>query len=227
MHSLQRHFLEVHNVKIRPKSLGVEFGSGEILPMSHCETTGYQIYKKHPPPDMMSTILAFSTSRPAERLRKIQQGWNVSIPMWPLILCKVSDCAPECQLLQYDSSDFVSGAGIRISPDPLSVHARILPSQFIDFGGQVRQKIEVPIYQIVASFCLWTVIPLQKPGEWDVKNRRLYEPVSINRWVVINLTGEYGRVQNIRAFINALGMAMKNRGEKVSLLMVSILMTST
>lgn len=74
-HTIQRHFEHKYNRPVRlPRIVGIRMGATAIIPAEFCQIVPGQVYRKKLPPETQKDFLGFSTQKPAERLRDIQNA---------------------------------------------------------------------------------------------------------------------------------------------------------
>ena len=81
-------------------------------------------------PDLIREVLEFTPPNPTARLQAITAGWSQ---------------------LQYQSSEFLLGAGITVEREPLKIEGRLLPPPNVGFGG--GQRIAVDVRAALYSEC--------------------------------------------------------------------------
>ncbi|KAF9075452.1 Piwi domain-containing protein, partial [Rhodocollybia butyracea] len=110
--TVEKYFLETHNTRISPKTIGVSIGHHEIFPISVC-TVPEQLYKSRLEPDKVREVLSYVPQNPQQRLQRIQAGW---------------------QNLEYSTSHFLRGANITVNDRPLAIRGRLLDEVSIRYG---------------------------------------------------------------------------------------------
>lgn len=74
-YTIQRHFEHKYNRPVRlPRIVGIRMGATAIIPAEFCQIVPGQVYRKKLPPETQKDFLGFSTQKPAERLRDIQNA---------------------------------------------------------------------------------------------------------------------------------------------------------
>jgi len=141
-------------------------------------------------PDLIREILEFTPPNPTARLQAITGGWSQ---------------------LQYQGSEFLLGAGITVEREPLKIEGRLLPAPNVGFGG--GQKIALDVRAaFILKFSRSDFLFLQRPGVWDIMNKRLLRPAQFpERWAVVNFSPCDMSV--VGRFVDGLQEAMRNRGE--------------
>ncbi|KAI8998763.1 Piwi domain-containing protein [Trametes punicea] len=108
--TVARHFEHKYNVQVRfPHLVGVRVGSTAIIPAEFCEIVPGQLYKKKIPPECQKDFLSFSTQKPMERLRDIQNA-----------------VAGQGQLFDYATSDFMKEAGMTVDTNAMSIPGSVI-----------------------------------------------------------------------------------------------------
>ncbi|KAI9064296.1 Piwi-domain-containing protein [Trametes sanguinea] len=106
--TVTRHFEQKYNVTVRfPRLVGIKVGQGSIIPAEFCEVVPGQIYRKKIPVECQNDFLQFSTQKPADRLRDIQNA--VAGP-----------------LFDYPTSDFMKEAGMKVDTRAMSIAGNVL-----------------------------------------------------------------------------------------------------
>ncbi|KAK0210361.1 Piwi domain-containing protein [Desarmillaria ectypa] len=168
--TIAEHFRSAYNLHIRPGSLGVQFGQQTVVPIACCKAT-QQLYDNRLSPEAVREVLRVVPANPEARLRMIRQGWRH---------------------LGHTQSEFLTGAGINIHPEPLRVTGKALPRPQLAYGkGQNGAR----------------VVHANHSGSWDIMKKPLHTPAQLNSWAVINLTGGDQRI--IERFSMDLAEAMR------------------
>ncbi|KAH9992239.1 Piwi domain-containing protein [Russula compacta] len=89
-----------------------------VIPMELCEVPPGQLIRKQMTPDNIRSILEFSTTRPSDRMRRIQDGLGV---------------------LQYGQSEYVSQFGMNVSDELVEVNGRIIRPPVLKYNPGSRQ----------------------------------------------------------------------------------------
>ncbi|KAK0448305.1 Piwi domain-containing protein [Desarmillaria tabescens] len=164
------HFRSAYNIHIRPGSLGVQFGQQTVVPIACCMAT-QQLYDNRLSPEAIREVLKVVPSDPDARLRMIRQGWKY---------------------LGHTQSEFLTGAGININPEPLRIAGKALPRPTLAYGkGQNGTR----------------VVHANHGGTWDIMKKPLHTPARLTSWAVINLTGSDRSI--IQQFSMDLAEAMR------------------
>ncbi|KAL1947711.1 hypothetical protein VTO73DRAFT_13435 [Trametes versicolor] len=99
--TVARHFEHKYNRPVRlPRIVGIRMGATAIIPAEFCQIVPGQVYRKKLPPETQKDFLGFSTQKPAERLRDIQNA-----------------VSGQGQLFDYATSDFMREAGMSVKTD--------------------------------------------------------------------------------------------------------------
>ncbi|KAG1858414.1 Piwi domain-containing protein [Suillus subalutaceus] len=159
-----------------PNIIGIQVGSkdrDEVIPAEMCVIAPDQRYTRKLPPEFSPTMVKFSSKNPQERLELISAGINNSVT------------ADQRSALDYQNSPFLQDAGITVSPEPISVTGRVLPTPKIYYGNPANSRPVQP-----------------RNGSWNVIDQTFHEPKSLSSWGILN----YSRVsdQTINRFINTL-----------------------
>ncbi|KAG2041475.1 ribonuclease H-like domain-containing protein [Suillus americanus] len=171
-----------------PNIIGIQVGSkdrDEVIPAEMCVIAPDQRYTRKLPPEFSPTMVKFSSKNPQDRLALISAGINNSIT------------ADQRSALDYQNSPFLQDAGITVSPEPISVTGRILPTPRIHYGNPASSRPVQP-----------------RNGSWNVIDQTFHEPKSLSSWGILN----YSRVsdQTINRFINTLLNSCKKLGMNLS-----------
>ena len=118
-----------------------------IYPAEICEVLPGQFFREKIPEELQGkVVLDFATRRPSQRLDLIRKGIdargasaNCPTPVNPVASSfplKLPNNVLLCQIMEYTPSKAMLNAGMQVSPDPVSVPGRLLPTPKIAFGGQ-------------------------------------------------------------------------------------------
>ncbi|KAG1819562.1 ribonuclease H-like domain-containing protein [Suillus subaureus] len=173
---------------LHPNIIGIQVGSkdrDEVIPAEMCLIAPDQRYTRKLPPEFSSTMVKFSSKNPQDRLALISAGISNSIT------------ADQRSALDYQNSPFLQDAGITVSPDPILVTGRVLPTPKIHYGNPATSRPVQP-----------------RNGSWNVIDQTFHEPKSLSSWGILN----YARVsdQTINRFINTLLNSCKKLGMDLS-----------
>ncbi|KAG2348507.1 Piwi-domain-containing protein [Suillus weaverae] len=173
---------------LHPTIIGIQVGSkdrDEVIPAEMCNIAPDQRFTRKLPPEFSPLMVKFSSKSPQDRLALISAGISNSIT------------ADQRSALDYQNSPFLQDAGITVSPEPISVTGRILPTPRIHYGNPASSRPVQP-----------------RNGSWNVIDQTFHEPKSLSSWGILN----YTRVsdQTINRFINTLLNACKKLGMNVS-----------
>ncbi|KAI0336397.1 Piwi-domain-containing protein [Cubamyces sp. BRFM 1775] len=147
--TVARHFEQKYNVQVRyPRMVGVRVGRTAIIPAEFLEIVPGQLYRKKIPPACQKDFLQFSTQKPHERLRDIQNA-----------------VAGQGQLFDYDTSDFMKEAGMRVSTNALSITGSVIPPPEIAYRND---QVRIGYSQ----------------GKWNVLGKQFIEPCTLRFWGV-------------------------------------------
>ncbi|KAG6909899.1 hypothetical protein DXG01_014713 [Tephrocybe rancida] len=106
--------------------LCVEVGSGALIPFEMCVVPPGQIMKKQIPPDKTKDMVEFSTMKPVDRFRSIENGLRT--------------------VLSYGQSEYVRdfGMSVETASGPLALTARVLPTPTLKYGQGSKQPTIQP-----------------------------------------------------------------------------------
>ncbi|TFK39399.1 argonaute-like protein [Crucibulum laeve] len=115
--TVERHYMEAHNTRLKyPDAFGVRLSPDGappvVVPAELCHIIPGQLYRKRLPDSSKADMVAFSTSSPDARLRKIQQ-----------------------EVGKYQSSQYLREAGIAVKPEPMKINAKILNVPNLQFAN--------------------------------------------------------------------------------------------
>ncbi|KAH9901258.1 Piwi domain-containing protein [Cubamyces lactineus] len=160
--TVARHFEQKYNVQVRfPRMVGVRVGQTAIIPAEFLEIVPGQLYRKKIPPACQKDFLQFSTQKPHERLRDIQNA-----------------VSGQGQLFDYATSDFMKEAGMKVSTNPMSITGSVIPPPGISYRneqvriGYSQGKWNVLGKQFIEPCTLrfWGVAVFDRASDADVKN---------------------------------------------------------
>ncbi|KAG2061216.1 Piwi-domain-containing protein [Suillus hirtellus] len=171
-----------------PNIIGIQVGSkdrDEVIPAEMCAIAPDQRYTRKLPPEFSPMMVKFSSQKPHERLALISAGISNAIT------------TDQRSALDYQNSPFLQDAGITVSPDPILVTGRVLPTPNIHYGNAAASRPVQP-----------------RNGSWNVINQIFHEPKGLSSWGILN----YSRVndQTINRFVNTLLNACKKLGMNVA-----------
>ncbi|KAI0831166.1 Piwi domain-containing protein [Trametes gibbosa] len=114
-----QHFESKYNCRVRyPEIVGIRTGSSAIIPAEFCDVVPGQVFRKKMSPAVQNEFLRFSTQKPNERLRDIQNA-----------------VGGQGQLFDYGTSDFVRASGMAISTQAISIPGLVLAPPTIRYGN--------------------------------------------------------------------------------------------
>ena len=113
------------------------------------------------------------------------------------------------QQLQYSQSAFLVGAGISVTPTPLTVHGRVLPGPEMIFGQ--NNKVSLQVSDALPTVRLSSNFRAQRPGVWDVMGKVLFEPARLGDWIVVDFA--LADPKALQPFVDDLTRAMRERGQ--------------
>ncbi|KZT55699.1 Piwi-domain-containing protein [Calocera cornea HHB12733] len=106
---------DTYNYQLQyPDMCLVEVGSGAKLPIEICEVIPGQIWKRQTPPNQIRSILEFSTQKPPDRLRAIQNSMSI---------------------LEYGQSKYLRAFNMKVTEQPINVTARLLDPPGLMYGN--------------------------------------------------------------------------------------------
>ncbi|KIM87566.1 hypothetical protein PILCRDRAFT_815121 [Piloderma croceum F 1598] len=161
--TVKDHFKEAHGYMLQhPLIFGILVGSKEraiVFPAEVCTVVEGQIYKKKVPQELTSHVVKFATSKPEDRLRTIKQGSGMRAPIF-----------------EYETSPFMQDAGMRVSPAPVRIDGRVLPTPKLVFGDNEAMRIQ--------------------NGGWNVTKNKFKEPMPLIAWAVIDYARNHHKAQS-------------------------------
>ncbi|RPD63356.1 argonaute-like protein [Lentinus tigrinus ALCF2SS1-6] len=106
------------------------------------------------------------------------------------------------QTLAYSGSDYVREFGMQVEERHLTVQARVLTAPTLKYGEGSQQP---------------TVVPKRDwQGEWNMIDKKFYEPVSLQRWiVVIYESPRYFRMADAEAMVKSFLLKFQDVGIEV------------
>ncbi|KAG6909902.1 hypothetical protein DXG01_014716 [Tephrocybe rancida] len=109
-----------------PNILCVEVGSGALIPFEMCTVPPGQIMKKQIPSDKTKNMVEFSTMKPVDRFKSIENGLRT--------------------VLSYGQSEYVRDFGMSVvtTSGPLALTARVLPAPTLKYGQGSKQPTIQP-----------------------------------------------------------------------------------
>jgi eukaryotic translation initiation factor 2C len=142
-------YFKLHaNINLRfPDNICIETATGAMIPIELCEVMPGQIMRKQIPADMTTEIVEFSKMNPAGRLSSIKAGLDV---------------------LQYGQSEYVRAFGMKVTPTPISVRARVLPPPMLRYGPGSAET---------------TIKPFN--GAWNMRDKKLFRPATVRTWTIV------------------------------------------
>ncbi|KAG1781228.1 hypothetical protein EV702DRAFT_921964, partial [Suillus placidus] len=99
-----------------------------VIPAEMCNIAPDQRYTGKLPPEFSPMMVKFSSKNPQDRLALISTGINNSIT------------ADQRSALDYQNSPFLQDTGITVSPDPISLTGRVLPTPRIHYGNPASSR---------------------------------------------------------------------------------------
>ncbi|KAH9842843.1 Piwi domain-containing protein [Rhodofomes roseus] len=175
--TVQEHYRQVYNINLRyPAIFGVRIGRDAVIPAELCEVLPGQLYRKKIPAELGADFLKFATQKPDARIQAIQDA-----------------VSGRDEVFNYQGSDFVRDAGMRVDPAPLSITGRLLNPPRIQYGSG---------FEAIQS----------KRGAWNVVGKKFLTPSTIPTWGVILLDdrADPGRAEHfvgqLKRNLQALGV---------------------
>ncbi|KAJ6606523.1 argonaute-like protein [Mycena vulgaris] len=185
------HYVGAHNIHLQyPDTIGV-VTSGKsapfkvVIPLELCTMLPGQLYKKKLPPHATATVVSFAAMRPADRLRTIKTGTSSN-----------TGASQRSPILEYENSEFMIEAGMRVDPNPITVPGRLLkvPSLLYNQSRRVEPR----------------------DGAWNVLGSRLYAPKKLLRWGVANFDPHRISPQTLQNTIRGILDCCSNLGMDVA-----------
>ncbi|KAH9992243.1 argonaute-like protein [Russula compacta] len=117
--TVSQYFQDQLNIPLQyPDIICVELSTRAVIPLELCEVPPGQLIRKQMTPDKIRSILEFSTTRPLDRMRRIQDGLGV---------------------LQYGQSEYVRQFGMDVSDELVGVNGRIIKPPTLKYNPGSRQ----------------------------------------------------------------------------------------
>ncbi|EJD05760.1 Piwi-domain-containing protein [Fomitiporia mediterranea MF3/22] len=171
--TVMEYFNNKYHYNLRyPRMPGVVTRKDEVIPFELCHIKEGQFFRKKTSPELMAQIMNFSKKKPNERLEILRRGM---------------------EQLQFGSSTFTQQAGLRVSPQPMSISGRLLNPPVMMYGGGSKLS--------------------PNSGSWNMVGRRLTEPKDVENWGVMS----FARIElaAIQTFVTALANAMSAVGMRL------------
>ncbi|KAF9464018.1 argonaute-like protein [Collybia nuda] len=125
--TVENYFKKHLNITLTyPNNICIEVGNQAWIPLELCTVPKGQLAKKQVPPEKVSDVLSFATSKPAERLNSIKAG---------------------LQTLAYGQSEYIREFGLDIQTangEPLSAKARVLSPSKLMYSPGGKQRTVAP-----------------------------------------------------------------------------------
>ncbi|CAE6418353.1 unnamed protein product [Rhizoctonia solani] len=102
-----------------PNYICIETSSGAAYPIELCSIIPGQLMRKQVPPNLVNSVLDFSTKKPKERLNSIVAGHSV---------------------LQYGQSEYMRQFHMTVDQRPEKCLARVLPTPALNYGENSRSR---------------------------------------------------------------------------------------
>ncbi|QRV72448.1 argonaute-like protein [Ceratobasidium sp. AG-Ba] len=102
-----------------PRYVCIETSTGAAFPIELCNIIPGQLMRKQIPPDMIASVLSFSTKAPGRRLDSI-------------VAARAA--------LQYGQSEYMNGFRMVVGPEPERCLARVLPAPALNYGAGSKRK---------------------------------------------------------------------------------------
>ncbi|CAE6365294.1 unnamed protein product [Rhizoctonia solani] len=159
------HYFQTLGINLSfPRYTCVETGSGAAYPIELCSIIPGQLMKRQIPPELISSMLAFSTKKPKERLNSIVAGHSVSsIKIRPLFLSEIS-----LEVLQYGQSEYMRQFGMAVSQHPEKALARVIPPPALNYGPNSKSRQIHP-----------------KDGSWNVRDQKFFKGAQCTGWALV------------------------------------------
>ncbi|CUA66950.1 Protein argonaute-2 [Rhizoctonia solani] len=104
---------------VYPNYVCIETSSGAAYPIELCSIIPGQLMRRQVPPNLVNSVLDFSTKKPKERLNSIVAGHSV---------------------LQYGQSDYMRQFRMTVSERPEKCLARVLPTPALNYGEDSKSR---------------------------------------------------------------------------------------
>ncbi|KAJ6500478.1 argonaute-like protein [Mycena sanguinolenta] len=153
--TVAEHFKQYNVMLTYPGTIGVvTSGKGApfkvVIPLELCALVPGQLYKKKLPPDATASVVGFAALAPAQRLSKITSG----------------EGQLRSPIQDYQNSEYLVEAGMKIGETPLSIRGRLLQAPPLLYQGSQQ------------------VAP--RDGAWNVVGARFHTPRQMLNWGIIN-----------------------------------------
>lgn len=107
--SVKAHYWETYNVSLKKgKLICVTTLKGEVLPIELLEVIPGQLFRKTPPPDVVSAVVKRSSVEPFERIKRIKAGFQVQAILFPQFLAQ--HCLDRISTIKAATTFGVSGS---------------------------------------------------------------------------------------------------------------------
>ncbi|KAL1746079.1 Piwi domain-containing protein [Schizophyllum fasciatum] len=177
----QAHYREAYNFSMRfPKIVGVRLTGPNaprpvIVPAELCTIKPNQFYKKKLSEDMTAKAVKWSTLKPVDRKRKIEQGLQGDVPS---------------PIAHYQQSSYVRDAGMEIGRQLESVQGRMLPPPQLYYGRDASERPTNGQWNMVRKH-------LAEPrtmDNWAIVNFAEQLPVGVVNSLVVSLARACGDI---------------------------------
>ncbi|KAJ7168155.1 ribonuclease H-like domain-containing protein [Mycena crocata] len=161
--TIAEHYHRVYNINLQhPRTFGVRLSGRNapfpvIVPAEFCAVLPGQLYKKRIPVSSTTAAVDFATMAPQTRMQVITGGHQHGV---------------QSPIQGYNNSEFVVDAGMRVDPQPLTLHAKLLAHPHMRFGNS-------------------DVKP--QNGAWNVMNVQFKVPKQMRSWAVVNFDA-FGKI---------------------------------
>ncbi|KZT61515.1 Piwi-domain-containing protein [Calocera cornea HHB12733] len=179
--TIAQYFLDTYNIKLQYPNICCAWVSrSAALPLEVCMIEPGQLYKKKVnDPAMLRQVLDFSTRRPEQRIATIVNG--------------LGD-------MMYDTSDYMTKAGLRVGAQPIRFEARQLRGANVVYKAGAQEVQE---------------------GAWNLRGRQFVQGATLRVWAIINLCPGAGRGAmarpQVQQFVQTLVRSMRDCGMRVEM----------
>ncbi|KZP01222.1 Piwi-domain-containing protein [Calocera viscosa TUFC12733] len=179
--TIARYFLDTYNIRLQYPSICCAWVSrSAALPLEVCIIEPGQLFKrKIIQADMLRDVLAFSTRRPEQRIATIVNG--------------LGD-------MMYETSDYMSNAGLRVGNVPIKFDARQLKGANVVYKAGSQEV---------------------RDGAWNLRDRQFVQGATVRVWAIINLCPGAGRgamsPPQVQQFVGTLVRSMRDCGMRVEM----------
>ncbi|KAG0006440.1 argonaute 1 [Modicella reniformis] len=150
-------------------------GSTSYFPAELCYINPGQHYKKKLNEEQVASMIKATAIRPDAREDKIKRSLRI---------------------LDFNTNPYLSAFGLQISPDMMTIPARVLPSPTIEFLNHAQEKPQM--------------------GAWQIhKSRQFKQPARLDSWGILAFEREDRAGRSIGAFLRLLIEVLSSAGVAV------------